>query len=81
VPHPEGGAAFTIEGGPDGTRIARGELAEGAAIEAQFDVFLQILARQLSLDDAIANRQVRIEGSERTLRKLPRLFDLATARR
>jgi DNA-binding HxlR family transcriptional regulator len=81
VPHSEGAAAFSIEGGPQGTRIAKGELAEGAAIETRFDTFLQILARQLSLDDAVANRQVRLEGSERTLRRLPQLFDLATARR
>jgi hypothetical protein len=72
---------FIIEGGPEGTRIAKGELAEGAVIEAPFDVFLQILARQLSLDDAVANGQARLEGSERTLRRLPQLFDLATARR
>jgi DNA-binding HxlR family transcriptional regulator len=81
VPHGRGAAAFIIEGGPDGTRITKGELAGGAAIEARFDVFLQILARQLSFDSAIATRQVRLEGSERTLRKLPQLFDLATVRR
>jgi DNA-binding HxlR family transcriptional regulator len=81
VPHAEGAAAFIIEGGQEGTRITRGEHAEGAAIEATFDVFLQILAKQLPLDEAIASRRVRVEGSERTLRKLPQLFDLATARR
>jgi len=81
VPHPEGLAGFIIEGGEQGTRIAKGELTDGAAIEARFDVFLQILARQLPLDVAAANRQVRLEGNERTLRKLPQLFDLATARR
>src|SRR5262249_9435010 len=81
IPYPGGAAPFIIEGGPQGTRIAKGELTEGAAIEARFDVLLQILDRQLSLDDAAKNRQVRFEGSERTLRKLPQLFDLATARR
>jgi DNA-binding HxlR family transcriptional regulator len=81
IPHPGGSAAFIIEGGPQGTRIAKGELAGGAAIEARFDVFLQILARQLPLEQAVAKKQVRLEGSERTLRKLPQLFDLATARR
>lgn len=81
IPHPGGVAAFIIEGGPEGTRVGKGELAGGAAIEARFDVFLQILARQLSLDAAIANQQVRVEGSMRTLRKLQHLFDLATARR
>jgi DNA-binding HxlR family transcriptional regulator len=81
VPHASGAAAFIIEGGPQGTRIAKGELGEGAAIETRFDVFLQILARHMSLDDALAKGLVRLEGSERTLRRLPQLFDLATARR
>jgi DNA-binding HxlR family transcriptional regulator len=81
VPHSEGIAAFSIEGGSEGTRVAKGELPEGAAIEAGFDVFLQILTRHLSLDDAVAKRLARIEGSERTLRKLPQLFEMATARR
>jgi len=81
IPHPNGAAAFVIEGGAEGTRLSKGELKEGAMIEARFDVLLQILAKQLSLDTAIANRQARIEGSERTLRKLPLLFDLATAHR
>jgi DNA-binding HxlR family transcriptional regulator len=81
VPHPGGVAPFVIEGGPQGTRIAKGELAGGAAIEARFDVFLQILTRQLTLDEAARTRQARLEGSERTLRKLPKLFELATARR
>jgi hypothetical protein len=35
----------------------------------------------LPLDDATAKGLARIEGSARTLRKLPQLFDLATARR
>ena len=74
-------AGVQIEGGPQGTRIAKGELADEAAIETRFDVFLQILARHLSLDDAIAKGLVRLEGNERTLRRLPQWFDLATARR
>ena len=81
VPHLSGAAGFIIEGGPQGTRVGKGELADGAAIEARFDTFLRILTRELSLEQAVANRQVRLEGSERTLRKLPQLFDLATARR
>jgi DNA-binding HxlR family transcriptional regulator len=81
VPHKDGAADFSIEGGADGTRVSKGKLAEGAAIEARFDVLLQILAKQLSLDAATANHQARIAGNGRTLRKLPLLFDLATARR
>jgi DNA-binding HxlR family transcriptional regulator len=80
IPHPGGDAAFIIEGGAEGTRVSKGELADGPMVEARFEVFLQILTKQLSLEAATANRQARIEGSERTLRKLPLLFDLATAR-
>ena len=81
VPHPGGSADFAIEGGPPGTRIARGEPDGGAKIEARFDVFLQILAGQVTLKAAVASQQARIEGSARILRKLPLLFDLATAAR
>jgi DNA-binding HxlR family transcriptional regulator len=81
IPHGDGAADFIIEGGAEGTRIIKGELAGGAMIEARFDVLLQILAKKLSLDAATASRQARIEGSERVLRKLPQLFDLATTRR
>jgi DNA-binding HxlR family transcriptional regulator len=80
VPHRERPASFMVEGGPEGTRITKGE-PSGALIEARFDVVLQILARQVPLDVAVASRKARIEGSTRTLRKLPELFDLATARR
>ncbi len=81
IPHPGGTADFIIEGGTEGTRVSKGEPAGSAMIETRFDVFLQILAKQLSLDTATASRQARVEGNDRTLRKLPLLFDLATARR
>jgi DNA-binding HxlR family transcriptional regulator len=80
VPHHEGSAGFVIEGGPQGTRISKGEPTGGAVIEARFEVFLQILAKQLPLDAAVANHQIRIEGSARAFQKLPQLFDLATAK-
>jgi DNA-binding HxlR family transcriptional regulator len=79
VPHPAGSADFAIEGGPAGTRIARGEPAGVPKIEARFDVFLQILAGQVTLKSALANRQAKIEGSARALSKLPLLFELATS--
>jgi hypothetical protein len=81
VPHRERPASFMVEGGPEGTRVTKGEPSGGALIEARFDVVLQILARQVPLDAAIASRRARIEGSTRVLRKLPELFDLATAPR
>jgi DNA-binding HxlR family transcriptional regulator len=81
IPHPSGTAGFIIEGGPEGTRIAKGESSGIAAIEARFDVLLQILGRHLPLDEAVASGAAKIEGSTNTLRKLPSLFELATAKR
>jgi DNA-binding HxlR family transcriptional regulator len=80
VPYPGGIAAFVIEGGPEGTRIGKGEISGGACIETSFDVFLQILARQLRIDDAVAKGQAKVEGSARVLASLPQLFELATAK-
>src|SRR5437667_2902019 len=81
IPHREGVAGFVIEGGPEGTRISKGEASGAAAIETRFDTFLELLARQLSIDDAVEKGTANIEGSVHTLRKLPGLFELATAKR
>lgn len=80
VPHPAGAADFIISGGGQGTRVTKGELAKGPRIEAHFDVFLQILAKQVSLNSAIANKLVRVGGARSALSKLPQLFELATAK-
>jgi DNA-binding HxlR family transcriptional regulator len=86
IPYPGGTAGFIIEGGSEGTRISKGDSPKGdsagvAAIEARFDVLLQILGRHLPLDQAVASGAAKIEGSVNTLRKLPSLFELATAKR
>jgi DNA-binding HxlR family transcriptional regulator len=80
IPYAEGIAAFVIEGGAEGTRITKEENSGIAAIEARFDIFLQLLGKRLSLEEAVAGG-ARIEGSVQTLRKLPSLFELATAKR
>jgi hypothetical protein len=69
IPHPKGIVGFIIEGGPEGTRISNGESSGSATIEARFDVLLQILARQLTIDAAVANGDAKIDGSVHTLRK------------
>jgi DNA-binding HxlR family transcriptional regulator len=81
IPHPGGTAEFVIEGGPEGTRVTKGESFGIAAIEARFDALLQILTRHLSLEEALASGAARIEGSAKILRRLPNLFELATAKR
>jgi DNA-binding HxlR family transcriptional regulator len=81
IPYASGTAGFVLEGGREGTRILKGESPGIAAIEARFDVVLQILGRHLPLDEAVASGAATIEGSVHTLRKLPSLFELATARR
>src|SRR5262249_53599464 len=80
IPHADGQARFVIEGGPGGTRIAKAEPSGVAVIEARFDGVLQVLTRQLSIEQAIASGSAKIEGSVQTLRKLPVLFELATAK-
>lgn len=77
IRHKEKGANFVVEGGAGGTTIARGDGPGNAAIEARFDTVLQMLARKVSLDDAIAKRQAKVEGSLAAARMLPQLFDLA----
>src|SRR5215831_14744417 len=79
IPHGSDLAAFIIEGGPEGTRISKEESSGIAAIETRFDVLLQILARHLPLDETVVDGSAKIEGSVHTLRKLPSLFELATA--
>jgi DNA-binding HxlR family transcriptional regulator len=77
IRHKAKGANFVVEGGAAGTTIARGDGPGNAAIEARFDTVLQMLARKVSLDDAIAKRQAKVEGSLAAARMLPQLFDLA----
>jgi hypothetical protein len=80
IPHADGIAEFLVEGGPEGTRISKGETSGIATIEASFDVFLQVLAKQQSIDAAVETGVAKIEGSAHTLRRLASLFELATAR-
>jgi len=77
IRHKAKGANFVVEGGAGGTTIARGDGPGNAAIEARFDTVLQMLARKVSLDDAIVKRQAKVEGSLAAARMLPQLFDLA----
>jgi len=81
IPHPSGTAGFIVEGGPKGTRIARGESSGIAAIEARFDALLQILGSHLQLHEAAASGAAKSEGSAHTLRKLLSLFEPAIAKR
>lgn len=77
IRHKTKSASFLVEGGAIGTTIARGEGPGNAAIEARFDTMLQILARRITLDDALAKRLIKVEGSLPAARTLPQLFDLA----
>ena len=79
--HHGGLANFVVAGGPAGTSIVKGEGPGGAAIETRFDTLLRMLAAELSIDAAIAAKQIEIKGALRIARKLPRLFDLEERRR
>lgn len=80
VSHGKRPASFTLKGGPGGTTVSRAELPCSATIEGRFEVLLQILAKELTIDAAVAQRLIRTQGSARTLRKLPNLFDLSGRR-
>ena len=80
VPHGRHTANFMLKGGPGGTTVSRAELPCGANVEGRFDVLLRIIAGELPIDTAISQRLIRTEGSTRTLRKLPSLFDVAGRR-
>jgi DNA-binding HxlR family transcriptional regulator len=80
IPYPGGTAGFLIEGGPDGTRIAKGDSSGISAIETRFDTLLQILTRSVPIGEAVSSGAAKVEGSLQTLRKLPGLFELATAK-
>lgn len=77
IRHKTKSANFVVEGGARGTTIERGDGPGNAAIEARFDTVLQMLARRVSLDEAVAQRLAKVEGSLPTARTLPTLFDLA----
>jgi DNA-binding HxlR family transcriptional regulator len=78
IRHKAKAASFVVEGGAGGTTIARGEGTSNAAIEARFDTVLQLISEQVSLDDAIAQRRAKVDGSLAAARALPQLFDLAS---
>jgi DNA-binding HxlR family transcriptional regulator len=81
VRHEAQSASFVVQGGPDGTSIAKGDGPGGAAIEARFDTLLRILSTSLPLDRAMADGLATVEGSVQIARSLPRLFDLSDRHR
>ena len=76
IRHGKKSATVLVQGGAHGTMVTAGEPAGAVTIETGFDTLLRILAREISLDDAIAARQVVLEGSAAVAQKLPDLFDL-----
>jgi DNA-binding HxlR family transcriptional regulator len=81
VTHGRKSAAFTIAGDQTGTTIQKGGDHCKALLEAPFDTVLQIIAMNVSLDDAVASNRAKISGPTTLVRKLPQLFDLAERRR
>ena len=74
-------AGFLVRGGPHGTTLARGDGPANATVETRFDTLLRILSTQLPLEQAVSEKLVRLEGSVRAARSLPRMFDLSDQRR
>ncbi|MBM3533981.1 MAG: helix-turn-helix transcriptional regulator [Alphaproteobacteria bacterium] len=80
VRHKAKSSGFLVEGGRQGTTIARSDGPGGATIEARFDTLLRLIATDLSIEEAEAGRLAKIEGSMQAARSLPLLFDLAGRR-
>ena len=77
IRHKTKAASFLVEGGARGTTIERGDGPGNAQIESRFDTVLQMLARGITLDEAVAKRLAKVEGSLAAARTLPKMFDLA----
>lgn len=69
-------ASFLLEGGAQGTTITKSEGPARASIEAKFDIVLNLIARNLSIENAVSSRQAKVEGSLKAARILPLLFDM-----
>jgi DNA-binding HxlR family transcriptional regulator len=78
--HKDKEAGFVVTGGPEGATIEAGEAAGVPVIACGFDVLLKIIATELPLEQAVEEGLASVEGSMRTARALPRLFDLAELR-
>ena len=76
VRHKTKSASFLVAGGPDGTTIAKSDGPGGVQLETTFDTLLRIIARDLSIDDAVHMNLASIEGSIHIARALSKLFDL-----
>ena len=76
VRHKAKSASFLVEGGAQGTQIAKSDERAGTAVETRFDTLLQVIARDLTIDDAVSAGLASVEGSMRRARALPLLFDL-----
>ncbi|MBY0322996.1 MAG: helix-turn-helix transcriptional regulator [Reyranella sp.] len=74
-------ASFLVQGGPNGTTLGRGDGPASATIETRFDTLLRLLSTALPLEQAVAEKLVRVEGSLAAARSLPRMFDLSDRRR
>lgn len=74
-------ASFLVQGGKQGTTLSRADGPASATVEARFDTLLRILSTRLPLDQAIAEKLARVDGSLAAARSLPRFFDLSDRRR
>ena len=81
VSHGKKSADFTVVGSGSGTTIRRGITDCKGTLEAPFDAVLQIVATNVSLQNAIEAKRAKVIGSMTLVRKLPLLFDLAERRR
>lgn len=76
VAHKSDAVDILVRGGEAGTRLSKGDGPADATIETGFDSLLRMTANKLTLDKAVSEGLVRVKGSRKAARNLPRLFDL-----
>jgi DNA-binding HxlR family transcriptional regulator len=75
----EGGTAFRVAGGADGTRVTEDDQPSDATVAADSPLAVFALASgQLDPGDAVASGAIRVEGDVSALADFPDLFDLAS---
>jgi len=76
IPHPSGTARIHYRGRPRGDPHCQRRKFGDAAIEARFDVLLQILVKTICRSTRPPPRGGQDRGQHTSLRKLPSLFEL-----
>lgn len=76
IRHADKSARFVVEGGPSGTRLARGDGLASAEIDTSFDVVLRMIAGELTMAAVVESEAAVVTGAVQDAEALPALFEL-----